>query len=185
LQEVKKLADSVAPCGKKRPPSTGRGHTNLHLEFARVDQKVQYALQEQIAPEPLLVLSREKLVLFGETLKLAGHSEDKIACLWILAEKAGAPVLRNTILEEGKICVGSKANSLKSIVHRLRTDILRPLIERYRRRQGGSPLPGEKLAFIIGRDKKKRGTYQWGIYMLQLDPSRVRVIPPRPDSMAH
>jgi hypothetical protein len=143
---------------------------------------MQSALRDEPTPEPQLVLSKERLVLFGERMDLAGRSEDQIACLWVLAEHAGQPVPRQTILGQGNITLDSPVNSLKSIVSRLRKQILRPLIRRYRERESGSPLTSEKDAFIIGRSKRG-SSYGWGTYMLALDPGRVQIISPRPSWM--
>jgi hypothetical protein len=182
LQDVARIAEEV-----RRPERSGRlisGYDRIrrwYLEFSRLDLQVQSALKEQQAPEPLLVIDRDRLMLLGETQDLAGRSEDQIAVLWLLAEHAERPVARQTILEEGNIVLG-KASSLKSIVSRLRTDLLRPLITRSRSRKGGDPLPGERKAFILGRDKR-RASHQWGCYMLTLDAARVRVVGPRPPWM--
>jgi hypothetical protein len=137
LQDVARIAEKV-----RGPEKSGRripDHDRVskwYLEFSRLDLQVQSALKEQQVPEPLLEIDRDRLMLLGETRDLAGRSEDQIAVLWVLAENAERPVARRTILEEGKIVVG-KASSLKSIVSRLRKDLLRPLIERSRSRKGG------------------------------------------------
>jgi hypothetical protein len=184
LQDVARLAEEF-----RRPEGSGprlSGPDRIRKwygEFSRLDLQVQSALKGQQAPEPLLVIDRDRLMLLGETQDLAGRSEDQIAVLWVLAENAERPVARKTILEEGNIVLG-KASSLKSIVSRLRTDLLRPLITRSRSRKGGDPLPGERKAFILGRDKRQ-ASHQWGSYTLTLDAARVQVVGPRPPWMRH
>jgi hypothetical protein len=183
LKDVARIAEEV-----RRPGRRGRrlsGHDRIsrwYLEFSRLGLQVQSALKGQQAPEPLLVIDQDRLLLLGETQDLAGHSEDQIAVLWLLAENAERPVARQTILHEGNIVVDRKASSLRSIVSRLRKDLLRPLIARSRSRKGGDPLPGERMAFILGRDKR-RASHQWGAYTLTLDAARVQVVGPRPPWM--
>jgi hypothetical protein len=152
-----------------------------HRRISQQDAEIRAALRQQAPAAPVLVLSRERLELFGESLDLAGGSEEQISCLWLLAEKANAPVRRQGLLEEGNITVRSKVNSLKSIVSRLRDDILRPLIAAYRRRDPGA-LPHERDAFIVGRNRAW-GSHAWGAYMLALPRRLVRVVGERPPWM--
>jgi hypothetical protein len=135
-------------------------------------------LRNELAPKPLLVLTKDSLEFFGERLDLTGHPEGQIACLWVLAENANLSVPRKDLIDQANLTL----KSLKPIISRLRKQILRPLIERYRLREPGSPLPSEDDAFILSR-KKRSSSHLWGSYMLQLDPARVKVVGERPSWM--
>jgi hypothetical protein len=181
LEEVTRFAEAVqGPAGNG--PGAADDPTRWYMAFAHLDVQVQSALRGEQVPGPQLVLTRDYLELFGERVDLAGHSEDQVAVLWVLAENANRPVPRETILDQAQIPEPGTNKTFHSIVSRLRSKLLLPLIERYRQREGGRPLPGEDLAFINGHLGRSSSNQQ-GAYMLQLDASRVQVIGPRPKWM--
>jgi hypothetical protein len=153
-----------------------------YIKLAFLNMQVRSALRDRRVPEPLLVLTEDYLEFFGERFDFNRLYKNQISCLRVLAENAGQPVSHKTMIEEGKMNLELWTSSIKSVVSRLRK-MLRPIIERHRRREGGLSLPGEDDAFIVPGQPDKNGSRQKCTYTHLLDPSRVKVVGPRPSWM--
>jgi hypothetical protein len=93
----------------------------------------------------------------------------------VLAENAGRAVPREFIIKRGNL--ESEEFQLKSIISRLRNNILKPMAEAYYAKTGRRP-PGTDHGFIVG-ERSKHG-HPPGPYTLVLDPALVMVQAPPP-----
>lgn len=188
LREISKSVNSIC---EPIPEVTAREQQEVALQkqwetllerkqsLERLDSEIADRLRQESAPGLVLVLSKESIEFFGQSIDIAACSQDQVACLWLLAETPRQVVTLERLNKDAKLG-DIKMKSLNAIISRLRTSILRPMLKRYRRDNPASPLPGEKHAFVIGRNKRKVGSYQWGGYYLDLDPAQVRIKGPRP-----
>jgi hypothetical protein len=144
-----------------------------YKDVERLDRELLGDLRGRGRSEPQLILGPEEVTFFGGRMPLRQVPVSELACLWVLAEQPGRPVERNTIICEGDIN-GSEYH-LKSIVSRLRALLRELYIESC---QGGDSLPDN--CFISGL---RAGKHLLGPYRLDLDPSRVLIVGPRPAGM--
>ncbi len=152
------------------------------MNLARLDSEVKAKLRHMPPPRIVLVLNKDQIDLFGESMSLAGHSQDQIACLWVLAENAGRFVKNEQLRKEAKLG-DINDDYFKVIVSRLRSTILRPLLARYREHNPGRQTTSEKNAFIIGRKRTARRPEDRHGYFLDLEPAQVRITSSRPEWM--
>jgi len=173
IKAIKKILQTVSAT---IPEARGR-----FLELSRLDGELRAQLAHRVAPEPILVLDRETLSFFGETRPLKAFPQIEMACLWILAERAGRSIPRQDIIREGS--VNTDEHNLKFVVSRLRKH-LRAMAEAHCLKHGCARPSGLEDGFIRGeRLRGYRAEGSCGPYALALDPALVRIQGPRPDWM--
>jgi hypothetical protein len=162
-----------------QPVPTGRWTemARSHLELARLDLQVRAILQQEAAPEPLLVLDAETLTFYGETKPFSECMPAEVACLWLLAENASKYVERSELTRVAGL---ASELHLKSHISRLRNKILKPLAEAGCGRSGAQLPPAYKEGFI---KFSRGGEYDNGPYRLEIDPALVNIKAPRPSHM--
>jgi hypothetical protein len=153
-----------------------------YLEIANLSGQIQAELRNRKVPEPILVLSNESIIFFGEHRELTELNENQMACLWILAERPGLRVTRADIRKARKIKTAEE--HMKSTISRLRT-ILRRMADAYCVRTHNPKPNGYKNGFILGGrgPRSDRQRYSGCPYMLDLDPLQVKLSGARPDWM--
>jgi hypothetical protein len=153
-----------------------------HDMITWLDSDVRAALQGGPEEPPVLVLNQDSITFYGERRELTDFDRRQIRCLWVLAEHAGRPVARSTIIKEGGLT--TSLDGLKVIVSDLRKHVLRRLAEDARKRSARIiPQPELKKRFVGGGRKDPSGRAGGGPYRLELAASAVRVDRLRPDWM--
>jgi hypothetical protein len=149
-----------------------------HKIIVDLDRVLRGELWERKRPAPLLVLDRDGIEYCGHREPLlARFSEGEISCLWVLAEHAGEPVPRQTLISEGK--VQSDALNIKYFMNRLKKHL---------KKMGQTPshqsnaVPSAAQAKDIIQGIRGKGGFP-GPYQLDLPAARVIVSGPRPDWM--
>jgi hypothetical protein len=146
---------------------------------AALDRRLRETLSQRAAPEPLLVLNRQRIILFGHELLLSELPQKDSALLWVLAEKPSQLVSRSEIISEGRI--GGSPRSLKCRVSRLRKRLKTLIAMRCQCPASRSEPPAKNI--IVQARGQTWG--DGGPYKLDLDPDRVVVQGDRPAWMKH
>jgi hypothetical protein len=146
-----------------------------YLWLSQLDLELQAALRQD-PPEPVLILDSHHITFLGIRRELADyrHLKSEIACLWVLALRAGAWVTRTDLITRAGI--QTDEINLKFVMSHLRTKVLKPLAEEHYQDTNCDPPPELERVFILG----ERGGLHGGPYRLDLDPALVRVSAPRP-----
>jgi hypothetical protein len=156
-------------------PDPGRTRTNhrdrlykMYRDVCRLDLEIQSALRNEPAPRPILVLNQKSLTFHGKKKAISGLGSNESACLWILAERTGVYVPRQTIIRDAGLDMTPR--ELEPIMARLRA-ALRSLQRRSREARGHH----SRSCVISGL--QKRG-FPYRPFCLELDPGLVQVAEP-------
>lgn len=148
----------------------------LHLEVARLDRELRNEFRGMPAPQPVLVLDAQRLVFYGHERRLADLPHFVAGLLWVLAEHARRPVSRADLISLSGI--KTDATRLQQPVSRLRA-LLRSILSQAGGAAAGSP---QRVRELI-RGLRSDAPYGLGPYQLDIDPSSVQIILPRPHWM--